>query len=168
MLSSSSFFISSFDQEDENKGHDSSNSFTDESTHALNDSINMLKQLVTLENIYIISQTNANVSQKCCNTCSVKSKPRKSHPMTRCSLCMVWFHDQCVGLDKDEPVGVWLCLSCRQIPQGPQDNISDIKTDVDQLKMSTKSITITMQKHSEQITSCIGNIMANLLHCANG
>ena len=56
------------------------------------------------------------------------------------------------------PVGVCLCLSCRQIPQGLQDNISDIKTGVEQLKMSTKSITITMQKLSEQITSCVGNI----------
>ena len=32
------------DQDDENKGHDSSNSFTDKSTRALNDSITMLKQ----------------------------------------------------------------------------------------------------------------------------
>ena len=30
------------DQDDKNKGHDSSNSFTDESTRALNDSITML------------------------------------------------------------------------------------------------------------------------------
>ena len=77
------------DQDDENKGHDSSNSFTDESTRALNDSITMLKQPQTLENKPEQRQTKANLSQKCCNTCTVKSKPRKSHLMTRCSLCMV-------------------------------------------------------------------------------
>ena len=113
---------------------------------------------MTLENKPEQRQTKANLSQKCCNTCTVKSKPRKAHSTTRCSLCMVWFLDQCVGLDKDEPVGVWLCLSCPEIPQGLQDNISDIKTDVKQLTMPTKSITITMQKLSEQITSCVGNI----------
>ena len=61
-------------QNDEIKGHDSSNSFTDESTRALNDSITMLKQPVTLENKPEQRQTKANLSQKCCNTCTVKSK----------------------------------------------------------------------------------------------
>ena len=114
------------DQDDDNKGHDSSNSFTDESTRALNDSITMLKQPVTSENKPEQRQTKASLSQKCCNTCTVKSKPRMSHPMTRCSLCMVWFHNQYVRLDQDEPVSVWLCLSCRQVPQGHQDNMSRV------------------------------------------
>ena len=105
------------DQDDEMKGHDSSNSFTDGSTCALIDSITMLKQPVTSGNKTEQRQTKASLSQKCCNTCTVTSKHRNSHPMTRCSLCMVWFHNQCVRLDKDEPVSVWLCLSCRQIPK---------------------------------------------------
>ena len=77
--------------------------------------------------------------------------------MTRCSLCMTWFHDQCVGLEEDEPVGVWLCLYCRQIRQGLHDSIIDIKSDIEQLKMSTKSITEAIQNLSEQVTSCLGN-----------
>ena len=146
------------DKDDERNFHELSKSFTDESTHALNDSITLLKQPVTIMNALEQKQTKANMSQKCCNTCTVKSKSRKSHPMTRCSLCMTWFHDQCVGLEEDEPVGVWLCLSCRQIPQGLQENIIDIKSDVEQLKMSTKSITAAIQNLSEQVTSCIGHI----------
>ena len=51
---------------------------------------------------------------------------------------MNWYHDQCVGLDKDEPIGVWLFVLCHQVPQVLQDNLIDIKTDVEQLKESSK------------------------------
>ena len=71
------------------------------------------------------------MNQKCCDTCTVKPKSRKSHPMTRFSLCMFLHHDQCVALENNEPVGVWLCLSCRVVRQGLQGNISEIKTDIE-------------------------------------
>ena len=44
------------------------------------------------------------------------------------------------------------------MPQGLQDNISEIKTDVEELKKSTKSITTAIHKLSEQVTSCVENI----------
>ena len=146
------------DKDDDNECYEFTKSITDESTCILNDSITKLKQTVTIEPKSDQKQTKTNISQKCCDTCTVKAKPRKSHPMTRCSFCMLWYHDQCVGLDKDEPVGVWLCSSCRQVPQGLQDNISEIKTDVEELKKSTKSITTAIHKLSEQVTSCVENI----------
>ena len=34
------------------------------------------------------------------------------------TLCMSLYHEQCVGVAKDEPVGVWLCLSYPKVPQG--------------------------------------------------
>ena len=99
------------DKDDDNECYEFTKSITDESTCILNDSITKLKQTVTIELKSDQKQAKTNISQKCCDTCIVKAKPRKSHPMTRCSFCMLWYHDQCVGLDKDEPVGVWLCSS---------------------------------------------------------
>ena len=98
-------------------------------------------------------QTKANMNKKCCDTCTVKPKSRKSHPMTRFSLRMFWYHDQGVALENNEPVGVWLCLSCSVVRQGLQGCIFEIKTNI-----STKSITTAIHKLSEHITSCVENI----------
>lgn len=87
--------------------------------------------------------------------------------MTRCSICMTWFHDQCVGLDKDEPVGIWLCSSCREVPQGLQKNIIELKTEVVQLKASTNTIISTITTLSTQVTSCIEGIHDKLTAISN-
>ena len=75
----------------------------------MNDSITLLKQPavhVAATEKPTDKYNKDNPSSKCCETCNLKPKPRKSYPMTRCSLCMVWYHDQCVGLDNDESVAV--------------------------------------------------------------
>ena len=59
--------------------------------------------------------------------------------MIQCSVCAVWFHTECVDIKKDTPVGVWLCLACRQIPT----KISDIAAalgSMDQLFASVRTI----------------------------
>lgn len=119
------------DNDDENEV----NACNDDNNRTMDDSITLLKQTTTTVSEKSTDKNKKdNPSSKCCETCNLKPKPRKPYPMTRCSLCMVWYHDQCVGLDKDEPVGVWLCVMCRQVPQGLQDNLIDIKTDIEQLK----------------------------------
>ena len=35
--------------------------------------------------------------------------------MIRCCHCAIWFHTDCMGLTKDEAVGVWPCQECRQM-----------------------------------------------------
>lgn len=57
-----------------------------------------------------IKSTSKGIS--CVNQCSVKSDV-----MTRCNMCMTWFHDQCVGLDEDYNVGWWCCEDCRKMPE---------------------------------------------------
>ncbi len=34
--------------------------------------------------------------------------------MTRCCICMVWFHDECIN--EGPMVGIWTCLNCRTLP----------------------------------------------------
>ena len=46
--------------------------------------------------------------------------------MTWCTLCVVWFHDICVGLGKDESIGIWLYPTCRNIPQTVQNEVINI------------------------------------------
>ena len=45
--------------------------------------------------------------------CSINS--RQTVPMTRCMLCMGWFHNVCIGEECDY-AGVWTCSTCRNIP----------------------------------------------------
>lgn len=34
----------------------------------------------------------------------------------RCNWCQSWFHERCVGIGKDDPVGFWACTECRCVP----------------------------------------------------
>ena len=70
----------------------------------------------------------------------------------------VWFHDKCVGLSENEPIGLWLCPSCRHIPRGIQNDVINIKHDVKSLKESTASILSAVQELSIKFETCIGGI----------
>ena len=79
------------------------------------ESITLLKQPVTAESS---GDKSTNKTHKCCESCAVNPKSKKILGMIQCNVCMSWFHEQCVGLDKDsEPVGIWLCMTCREFPK---------------------------------------------------
>ena len=149
------------ENENEQSDNDDENIDTrnDGQSRALDDSITLLKQpATTTKDNSTDRDSKDKPSSKCCDTCTIKPKPRKSYPMTRCSLCMSWYHDQCVGLEKDEPIGVWLCVSCRQVPDSIQDSLIDIKTEVEDLKESTKSIFTLLNTLSTEVGKNIQGI----------
>ena len=51
--------------------------------------------------------------EPCQPGCNVTVK--EASDMIRCSLCMAWHHNVCVGEDRLY-VGVWTCVSCRRLP----------------------------------------------------
>ena len=70
----------------------------------------------------------------CTDTCKFKTKRSgKQHDMIQCSVCAQWYHTDCVGLKKGDPVGVWPCTSCRHIPE-------QIKTIVESLSTLTAAM----------------------------
>ena len=95
----------------------------DQTVECLNDSITILKQKVdsgnkppksTCENN---DETKSNKKDsKCCDTCKVKPSYKKKYDMIQCSECMIWYHETCVGISKNEPVGLLFCPACRCIP----------------------------------------------------
>ena len=105
---------------DDTENPESSVGCTDGSRTVLDDSITLAKQTIATENRHD-NNSKDTTSSKCCDTCNIKPKSKRSYSMIRCSLCMSWYHEQCVGVGKDEPVGVWLCLSCRKVPQRLQE-----------------------------------------------
>lgn len=131
---------------------------TVESTIQLDDSQTNLKQAVNTENGTSDTPEKSAKGSKCCNSCKIKAKSKKKYAMIRCSLCMTWYHEQCVEIDKNEPVGLWLCLSCRNVPQELRTEISCLKKDVDQLKQSTCSILSAVGELSTKLENCIGGI----------
>ena len=139
----------------------------DGSNNVMDDSITFVKQTLLSENIPTNINKDPAVNSKCCDACNIKPKSKKSFSMIRCSFCMSWYHELCVGVKKDEPVGIWLCLSCRQVPQGLQSSITALTTDVQQLKVSTSSIISTLGCLTAQVTSGIESINDKLTALSN-
>lgn len=98
-------------------------------------------------------------SSKCCDLCIInKKKSKRKADMIRCSLCMSWYHEQCMGIGKGEPVGLWLCVSCRKVTQDIRSEISCLKDDVDILKISTNQILSAVNELATKLDNCIGGI----------
>ena len=141
----------------ENDHHSSTSSV--ETTQTLNDSITQVKKVAAIETGAASDFSIENdKSSKCCDTCKVKSRSKKQYDMIRCSLCMVWYHERCVGILKDEPVGIWLCTSCRKVPHTVQGDIECIRNDVKQLRQSTELILTAVQGLTTKLDNCVGNI----------
>ena len=78
-----------------------------------NDSITQLKQMASInsdstEGSKIMKSNDDTTKEETvyCDSCQIKPNSRKQYDMTRCVRCMVWFHDACVGIGKDEPIGL--------------------------------------------------------------
>ena len=106
------------------------------------DSITQLKEVASHDKDppECSSKENTKNLTVCTESCNIKPNSKKQYAMTRCALCMVWFHDTCVGIGKDEPIGLWMCPKCRVIPKIVKDEVISLKNDVEQLKESTNTI----------------------------
>ena len=140
----------------------------------LNDSMTRLKQLASADDASSANSKTAKPNQSdtakqqvCSETCKVNPNSRKYYDMTRCTLCVIWFHDICVGLGKDEPIGIWLCPTCRNVPQSVQNEVISLKNDVKNLQESTKSILLAVQGISTKLETCIGGINDRLTSLSN-
>ena len=109
---------------------------------------------------------------QCKPGCSVSGKRAKD--MIRCSLCMCWYHNHCVGEDS-KYVGVWTCENCRNIPAtivNMQAQIADLvlaldmyknnntsqKDDIQRLKSENNRLrqkVTTMENHNKELTKLI-------------
>ena len=45
---------------------------------------------------------------KCSDECKINPKSNKNFDVIQCSMCMIWYHEKCVGISKNEPIGLWL------------------------------------------------------------
>lgn len=104
------------------------------------------------------STCDGNNSSKCCNTCKVKPNSKRKYDMIRCSICAHWFHEECVGIAKDEPVGIWLCNTCKSIPTSLKHDVSDMKSEVNELKECTKNILKAVLDLSTKVERNFGTI----------
>ena len=58
------------------------------------------------------SDTNSS-SSSCKPDCTLPDSEEAD--MIRCSLCMIWFHNACIG-EEGSYCGAWACLDCRRVP----------------------------------------------------
>ena len=103
----------------------------------LNNSMRRLKQLASAEHASSANSKTAKPNQSDTAkqqlrsmACIVNPNSRKYYDMTRCTLCVIWFHYICVGLRKDEPIGIWMCPTCRNVPQSVQNEVINLKNEV--------------------------------------
>ena len=55
-------------------------------------------------------------TEHCLPKCKFNRKETVGQDMIKCCLCMIWFHDNCVGLEDDSESTIWHCPSCRNLP----------------------------------------------------
>ena len=130
------------------------------SSQPLDDSITALKQTISTENKaddeQIACTPNYQKSTKCDESCKFSQKHKKKVQMIQCCFCMSWYHQLCVGIGKDDPIGIWVCLNCRSVPTSIQNEISNLKLDVDQLKTTTELILSSVTTLTTKLENSMG------------
>ena len=53
-----------------------------------------------------------------------EKKSKKDISMTRCTMCYTWFHDECVGIEKESVLTIWPCPICRSMSKQVKQLIS--------------------------------------------
>jgi hypothetical protein len=38
------------------------------------------------------------------------------HSMIKCDWCQEWYHDSCMGINRNDQIGFWVCVLCRKLP----------------------------------------------------
>ena len=38
------------------------------------------------------------------------------HIMIKCDWCQDWYHDSCIGINRSDQIGFWVCVLCRKLP----------------------------------------------------
>ena len=81
------------------------------------------------------------VKHFCINNC--KFARRHVGEMLQCSHCAEWFHLDCVGIKKTDPVGVWPCPSCRlqsSILQQCLGMLEDMKIQINSMQQTQHAL----------------------------
>ena len=144
--------------------HESNDDENDETAN-VNDSITQMKQVINSKNdtaecsnVKTLANDNTKVKAVCDESCQIKPDTKKRYDMTRCVQCSIWFHDTCVGIEKGEPIGLWMCKACRDIPQIVKDEVMNLKNDVKQLMESTDTILEAVSGISSQLEKCVSGL----------
>ena len=123
----------------------------------LNDSMTQLKKIINVESRQQMSNNEGKEKSrnkqetKCCESCKVKPSQKSKFGEIHCCMCSHWYHEPCVGIAKDDPVGIWLCPTCRSIPTNIQSDSQSIKLEVGYLKQTTESILAVINGLSSKI-----------------
>lgn len=74
---------------------------------------------------------------------------RKSGDMTRCCLCMCWYHNACIDneFEASETAAVWICTTCRMLPC----IMADMQNRMKQMEEAMNSQVECMEKMKDNI-----------------
>ena len=101
---------------------------------------------------------NQTKPKQCWDTCKVKTSSKKKYDMIQCTFCLHWYHETCVGIKKDDPIGIWVCLACRKVPTDLKQDISSLKYEVDEIKQSTQSILKAIKGLATKLENSLENV----------
>ena len=92
------------------------------------------------------------------------NRDRKSAgEMTRCNMCMIWFHDKCAHITDDDRTGLWMCPSCRKLPV----NVDRLLSHVENLTTMVATVEPVMRqlvtdfKNLQETNSVLINTLAS-------
>jgi ribA/ribD-fused uncharacterized protein len=112
------------------------------------------------------SEMDNSVKKHCFRSCTVlckfdggNPKPRRTTcEWVRCSICMHWFHPECVSLPLDESEGFWTCPTCRNVPE----DVTDLKDTVSNLQMTIQTLLEIVKRNNATISQLAADQRDNL------
>ena len=146
-----------------NCGDESVVEISTDNNQNMNDSVTILKEVANAtskqptskeKSTTAISSKNA----KCCDGCKVKPTAKRKYDQIQCTFCMVWYHETCVGIKKDDPIGIWVCPKCRKVPSDLQNDIHCLKNEVGEIKKCTQSVLKAIEGLSTNFANTIGSL----------
>ena len=131
----------------------------------LDNSITNLKQAINTEpNPPKATKNNKsqfnkpNRTKQCSDDCKVKKTSKKKYAEIQCVFCIKWYHETCVGIKENDPIGVWVCPVCRNVPSEIKNDISCLARGFGDIKQCTQSIVKAIESLSSTLQNNIGNI----------
>ena len=94
---------------------------------------------------------NAPMPTLCVTSCKHKHKSSKKS-MIQCHLCQIWCHYDCIGEKEKDIIGIWCCITCRQLSRTIQS-----------MHVSMANLDTTVQLLQENNARLVEHINAQIL-----
>lgn len=90
-----------------------------------------------------------------CKFGRVSKKDKKQLPMIQCSLCYLWFHDECVGVPNNPNLTWWPCPACRTLSTQVKLLHNSVNALVSTITEMKSNLATSLEQSSAILEKCV-------------